>query len=82
MKITRVTLQNFRAFRGDVPLDVDLGSGKNLLVFGENGSGKTSLFFALSDFLEASDKTLDIGDTPFRNIDAVKELEAEFKAIR
>lgn len=68
MKITRITLQNFRAFRGDVPLDVDLSAGKNLLVFGENGSGKTSLFFALNDFLEASDKTLDIGDTPFRNL--------------
>lgn len=68
MKITRITLQNFRAFRGNVPLDVDLGSGKNLLVFGENGSGKTSLFLALNDFLEASDKALDISDTPFRNL--------------
>ena len=30
-------------------------TGKNLLVYGENGSGKSSLYFALKLFLESSD---------------------------
>ena len=50
MKITKITLESFRAF--DTPFELDLGSGKNLLLHGENGSGKSSIYFALKRFFE------------------------------
>ena len=50
MKITKISLQNFRAF--DEPFDLDLDGGKNLLLHGENGSGKSSIYFALKRFFE------------------------------
>lgn len=50
MKITRITAEGFRAF--DEPFELDLDGGKNLLLHGENGSGKSSLFIALKRFFE------------------------------
>lgn len=49
LRIKRLTLTDFRAFPGPAPTHFDL-DGKNLLVYGENGAGKSSLFYALSDF--------------------------------
>ena len=50
MKITRIAVQGFRAF--DEPFPLDLAGGKNLLLHGENGSGKSSLHLALKQFFE------------------------------
>lgn len=50
MKITRISLQSFRAF--DEPFELDLDDGKNLLLHGENGSGKSSIYLALKRFFE------------------------------
>jgi energy-coupling factor transporter ATP-binding protein EcfA2 len=50
MKITKITLEGFRAF--DFPFELDLGTGKNVLLHGENGSGKSSIYFALKRFFE------------------------------
>jgi energy-coupling factor transporter ATP-binding protein EcfA2 len=47
MKITKVSLKDFRGFPGSTDYIFDLDEGKNLLLYGENGSGKTSLFEAL-----------------------------------
>ena len=49
MKIKTLSLTDFRAFPGPHPATFELDS-KNLLVYGENGSGKSSLFKALSGF--------------------------------
>lgn len=49
LRIKRLTLTDFRAFPGPAPTHFDL-DGKNLLVYGENGAGKSSLFHALSEF--------------------------------
>ena len=49
MKISTISLTDFRAFPGPAPVTFELG-GKNLLVYGENGAGKSSLFHALRDF--------------------------------
>ena len=49
MKINTVALVDFRAFPGPAPITFEL-DGKNLLVYGENGSGKSSLFKALKGF--------------------------------
>ena len=49
LRIKRLTLQAFRAFPGQAPAHFDL-DGKTLLVYGENGAGKSSIFHALSEF--------------------------------
>lgn len=50
MKITRISLQCFRAF--DEKFELDLEGGKNLLLHGENGAGKSSLYLAIKRFFE------------------------------
>ena len=57
MRITDIKITNYRAFYGEhhVQLDKD---GKNLMLYGENGSGKSSLFTAMKDFFLASVKKL------------------------
>ena len=49
LRVQRITLTDFRAFPGPAPVSFEL-DGKNLLVYGENGAGKSSLFHALQDF--------------------------------
>ena len=42
MRIKTLTLTDFRAFPGPAPQRIEFG-GKNLLVYGENGAGKSSI---------------------------------------
>jgi energy-coupling factor transporter ATP-binding protein EcfA2 len=64
MRITDIYIKNYRAFYGEhhICLDKD---GKNLMVYGENGSGKSSLFTALQDFLKSSVGKIDIEENIF-----------------
>ncbi len=48
MKILKIYVKNFRGFKGEY--FIDLNKGSNLLIYGENGSGKSSLFQALDLF--------------------------------
>ena len=48
LRIKTLTLTDFRAFPGPAPQAIEF-DGKNLLVYGENGSGKSSVFYALSE---------------------------------
>lgn len=52
-RIQSLSIQNYRAFPGVGNPDIVL-EGKNLLVYGENGSGKSSVFHALDDFFSIS----------------------------
>lgn len=52
-KINSLKFKNFKAFYGEEPIQLD---GKNLLVYGENGSGKSSIFWGLYTFLQSSSK--------------------------
>ena len=54
MRITKIEIKNFRVFPNTYQIDLHK-AGKNLLVYGENGSGKSSLYFALKFFLESSE---------------------------
>ena len=56
VRITKIEIKNFRAFQGAYQIDL-AKAGKNLLIYGENGSGKSSLYLALKSFLESSDGT-------------------------
>lgn len=49
-RIKKISLSDYRAFPSGLPYEIDLGAeGKNLLLYGENGSGKSSLARALCD---------------------------------
>lgn len=62
MKINTIALTDFRAFPGPEPTTFHL-DGKNLLVYGENGSGKSSLFHALREFFRPEKQLIG----PFKN---------------
>lgn len=54
-RLRRIEVTDFRAFPKDHPGVFDLGTdGCNLLAFGENGSGKSSLYRALRDLFSTS----------------------------
>lgn len=48
--ISRITIDGFKAFPNSFTLDL---GGKNLLMYGENGSGKSSIFYALHSILQS-----------------------------
>ena len=55
VKITKIDIKNFKAFRGPDVIDLS-ENGQSLLLYGENGSGKTSLYKALELFLGSSER--------------------------
>jgi energy-coupling factor transporter ATP-binding protein EcfA2 len=56
-KVHKVILKNFKFFLGENELDVD---SKNLIIYGENGSGKSSIYWAIYTFLHSVFKPDDI----------------------
>lgn len=52
-KINSITLSNFKFFGKKETIEL---GGKHLLLYGENGSGKSSIYWALYTLLEASHK--------------------------
>ncbi|MBA4448740.1 AAA family ATPase, partial [Cylindrospermopsis raciborskii CS-506_D] len=53
-RIKEIKIKNFKAFQQEQSFSLN---GKNLLVYGNNGSGKSSLFWALYTLLQSSTKT-------------------------
>lgn len=51
-RITEITFDAYRAFYEEST--ICLPNGENLLIYGENGSGKSSLYFGLYDFFSSS----------------------------
>ena len=71
-RIAKITLSDYRAFPAGQNYEFNLGpEGKNLLLFGENGSGKTSLFRALRDLTSQSPGDMDFAE--LRHIHAPSE---------
>jgi len=55
-KITSIVINNFRGYFGEYD-PINIPNGENLLVYGENGSGKSSLYKALNNFFASSRDT-------------------------
>jgi hypothetical protein len=65
MKITRVEIADFRAYAGPAEYVFELG-GNNLLMYGENGSGKSSFCRALVEFFNLDPRAKPFAE--YRNI--------------
>lgn len=74
MRISQIQIKNYRAFKG--PHLIQLEKVQNLIVFGENGSGKTSLFLALKEFFDNVRQELIITDYPRRNFFVQDKIDA------
>ncbi len=71
MKIKTIKIHNYRAFypqkdsnQNSKPYEIEV-NGKNVLIYGENGSGKTSLFRAVRDFIKSSQSSLPFESNAF-----------------
>lgn len=53
LRINKIEFKNFKFFRKEYPIVL---RGKNLLIYGENGSGKSSIYWGLYTFLQSSIK--------------------------
>ncbi len=51
MKIQSVTINKYKAFTKEEKIPID---GSNVFIYGENGSGKSSFYYALKDFFQSS----------------------------
>ena len=76
MKINSIELNNYKAFYGKSTINIH---GKNMFVYGENGSGKSSLYFALKDFFQSSIETIDLNGVENIFIDANKRGKSYIK---
>jgi ABC-type cobalamin/Fe3+-siderophores transport system ATPase subunit len=57
VRIQTVEVTNYKAFLGTHLFNV---GGKNLFIYGENGSGKSSLYYTLKDFFQVSTENIDL----------------------
>ncbi|MBI5558082.1 MAG: hypothetical protein HY885_10615 [Deltaproteobacteria bacterium] len=57
MRIQTIEITGYKAFLGTHKIN---GGGKNLFIYDENGSGKSSLDYALKDFFQSSIEDIDI----------------------
>lgn len=62
MKLQTITLCDFRAFPGPGEYIFDFGNKDHLLIYGENGSGKTSVFKALAEFFDLRPEASPFGE--------------------
>jgi energy-coupling factor transporter ATP-binding protein EcfA2 len=88
-RIAKIGLSDYRAFPSGQTYEFDLSAtGKNLLLYGENGSGKTSLFRALRDLAAlhpGPDNFTDLrnifapGEEGFLSVQLTAGMPAEFR---
>jgi energy-coupling factor transporter ATP-binding protein EcfA2 len=71
VKITRLSVRRFRGFHADFSLE--LLQGQNVLLYGDNGSGKSSIASALKHLLTDKPKPI----SPHRNIFSAQGEDAE-----
>lgn len=70
MKITKIEVSDFRGFPGPAVYDFEFGNARNLFIYGENGSGKSSLFWAIQEFFNRAPRPKPFADYK-NNVDPV-----------
>ena len=74
-KITKIEIENYKAYAKSYSIDID--NGQNLIIYGENGAGKSSLYQSVNTFFKNS-----IGDIEFEknifNENAIGNVKIEF----
>ncbi len=74
MKITRIEFENYKAFYGKgIGNTINIPFGKNLFIYGENGSGKSSIYEGVKQFFNSSQTN----EVPYRNINAPEKIFSE-----
>lgn len=78
MKIETIKINNYKAFYGNHEIKL---SGKNLLVYGENGSGKSSFYNALNVFFNSSINNVNLEENIFIDnaLKGTSHIEISFK---
>jgi energy-coupling factor transporter ATP-binding protein EcfA2 len=69
VKITKIEVSDFRGFPGPAVYDFEFGNARNLFIYGENGSGKSSLFRAIQEFFNRAPRPRPFADYK-NNLDA------------
>jgi DNA repair exonuclease SbcCD ATPase subunit len=59
MRIKSIEINNYKAFYGKHKITINR---KNAFIYGENGSGKSSLYYALKDFIQSSMETINLNE--------------------
>jgi len=76
VKIKYLTINNFKGFSSEIKINFT-NRGKNLVIYGENGSGKTSIMEALKLLFDSSHKKIEV--EKYRNIFTQKRPEIFIK---
>ena len=59
MKIQSITINKYKAFTKEEKIPI---GGSNIFIYGENGSGKSSFYYALKDFFQSSVETVKMAE--------------------
>lgn len=59
MKIQNITINKYKAFTKEEKIPI---GGANVFIYGENGSGKSSFYYALKDFFQSSVEDVNISE--------------------
>lgn len=78
MRIQSIEITNYKAFLGTHKIKVD---GKNVFIYGENGSGKSSLYYALKYFFQSSMEDIDLAELENVFVPDGKKGKAKVKVV-
>jgi hypothetical protein len=59
MKIQNITINKYKAFTKEEKVPI---GGSNVFIYGENGSGKSSFYYALKDFFQSSIENINMAN--------------------
>lgn len=77
-KIKKIVIENFKFFHESFSLDVD---SKNLLIYGENGSGKSSIYWALYTLFQSRLKTTNADVEKYFDASNDENLRNKYSAV-
>lgn len=78
MRIRSIEITNYKAFLGSYKINVGC---KNLFIYGENGSGKSSLYYALKDFFQSSIEDIDLNELENIFVSEKKKGKTSIKVV-